>query len=432
MELNTFNEGLLEFLGQSPTPWHAVSNMAGMLEAAGFQCLREEEPWSLELGQGYYVVRNGSALVAFHTGRRPPAEAGWRMMGAHTDSPCLRVKPNPEIRRNGCLQLGVEVYGGALLNPWFDRDLSMAGRVTYEDDEGRRRDTLVDFRRPVAVIPSLAIHLDRDANSNRSINNQQHLPPVTLLTAEHPETDFDQLLAQQLRAEQPEINLRRILEHEICLYDTQTPAQVGLYGEFITAARLDNLLSCWLGVQSLLSADGSEPAIAVFNDHEEVGSMTAEGAQGPLLESVLQRWVSGEDRHRALSRSMMMSVDNAHAIHPNYPDRYDDAHGPIMNEGPVIKINRNQRYASSTRTSGLYRHLSDQLGVSCQTFVVRSDMGCGSTIGPLTAAGIGVSTLDVGVPQLAMHSIREMAGSRDAHSLYRVLRRYFELDSLWD
>ncbi|TDT43015.1 aspartyl aminopeptidase [Halospina denitrificans] len=431
MELNAFNQGLLAFLEASPTPYHAVSVMRELLDKAGFERLDETHAWNLESGKGYYVVRNDSALVAFRTGRNDPAETGWRMMGAHTDSPCLRVKPQPEIREHGCFQLGVEVYGGALLNPWFDRDLSIAGRVTVEDRDGQRRDTLVDFRKPIATIPSLAIHLDREANSGRSINAQTHLPPLVMLTGGKPEKSFRELLEQQLQAEQPDLSVRQVLDYELSLYDTQAPAITGLHDEFIASARLDNLLSCYLGLQALLEADGEQPSVAVFNDHEEVGSMTAEGAQGPFLETVLGRWVTGEDYHRAMAASMMMSVDNAHAIHPNYADRHDSRHGPLLNEGPVIKINNNQRYATSSRTSALYRHLSDQLGLSCQSFVVRSDMACGSTIGPLTAGNLGVKTLDIGVPQLAMHSIRELAGTQDAHNLYQVLKAYFGLDGLW-
>ena len=214
------------------------------------------------------------------------------------------------------------------------------------------------------------------------------------------------------------------------LYDTQPAAITGLHDEFIASARLDNLLSCYLGLQALLEADGEQPSVAVFNDHEEVGSMTAEGAQGPFLETVLGRWVTGEDYHRAMAASMMMSVDNAHAVHPNYADRHDSQHGPVMNEGPVIKINNSQRYATNSRTSALYRHLSEQLGLPCQSFVVRSDMACGSTIGPITATEVGVPTVDVGVPQWAMHSIRETAGTRDVGYLTDALTLFLNRKTL--
>jgi len=430
MKLAAFNEGLLDFLHASPTPYHAVANMAAALKQAGYQRLDESQPWELALGQGYYVTRNDSSIVAFHTGTTPPTESGWRMVGAHTDSPCLRVKPNPERQEKGCFQLGVEVYGGALLNPWFDRDLSIAGRVTYADSGGQRRDCLVDFRKPVAVIPSLAIHLDREANNSRSINAQNDLPPVMMLT-ETPGESFAAILQAQMQEEHPEQDVERILDYELSFYDTQPPALVGMNQDFITSARLDNLLSCYIGLQALLAADGRHPVVLACNDHEEVGSMSAEGAQGPFLSSVLSRWVGEPEYHRAMATSMMISADNAHAVHPNFADRHDSSHGPVMNQGPVIKINNNQRYASNSRTSALYRQLSEELGLPCQSFVVRSDMACGSTIGPLTAGNLGVKTLDIGVPQLAMHSVREMAGSRDGHALYQVLKGYFELDALW-
>lgn len=431
MELADFNQGLLDFLHASPTPYHAVANMAAALEQAGYQRLQESQPWDLALSQGYYVIRNDSALVAFHTGKRSPVEAGWRMLGAHTDSPCLRVKPNPERREKGCFQLGVEVYGGALLNPWFDRDLSIAGRVTGEDAEGRRQDQLVDFARPVAVLPSLAIHLDREANNSRSINAQKDLPPLMMLTEGRPEISFKDLLLEQLNRQYPHQPLTRVLDYDLSFYDCQPPALVGLEQEFITSARLDNLLSCYIGLQGLLAADAGQPVVLVCNDHEEVGSMSAEGAQGPFLTSVLSRWLSGSDYHRAMSASMMISADNAHAVHPNFADRHEASHGPVLNQGPVIKINNNQRYASNSRTAALYRQLSERLAVPCQSFVVRSDMACGSTIGPLTAANLGVKTLDIGVPQLAMHSIRELAGSLDGHRLFQVLRAYYAEAELW-
>ncbi|TVP53204.1 MAG: M18 family aminopeptidase [Halomonadaceae bacterium] len=431
MELAVFNQGLLDFLGASPTPYHAVAHMAAALDQAGYQRLHEAQPWDLSLSQGYYVIRNDSALVAFHTGKRSPVDAGWRMVGAHTDSPCLRVKPNPERREQGCFQLGVEVYGGALLSPWFDRDLSIAGRVTCEDQDGQRRDRLVDFARPVAVLPSLAIHLDRDVNNSRSINAQNDLPPLMMLTEGRPQVSFKDLLLQQLNQQYPDQGMARVLDYELSFYDTQAPALVGMEQEFITSARLDNLLSCYIGLQGLLAADGSQPMVLVCNDHEEVGSMSAEGAQGPFLTSVLSRWLTGSDYHRAMAASMMISADNAHAVHPNFADRHEASHGPILNQGPVIKINNNQRYASNSRTAALYRQLSEQLKLPCQSFVVRSDMACGSTIGPLTAANLGVKTLDIGVPQLAMHSIRELAGSLDGHRLFQVLRAYYDLPELW-
>ena len=422
MEHAEFNKDLLTFLDASPTPWHAVATMKKRLDAAGFEELDEREDWSLSAGQGYYVIRNGSSLIAFRTGQRDATEAGIRMVGAHTDSPCLKVKPNPEIRRKGFFQLGVEVYGGVLLNPWFDRNLSLAGRVTVLDEAGEVRDTLVDFRKPVAFIPSLAIHLDREANSNRTVNAQTDLPPVVMQVPESDTTSFADLLRQQIATESG-LKVRKVLGYELSFYDAQPASFVGLRDEFIASARLDNLLSCYIGLQSLLTASGDEPALLVCNDHEEVGSVSAEGAQGTFLSSILDRWC-GAGRARAIAHSMMVSADNAHGIHPNYMDRHDENHGPLLNQGPVIKINHNQRYATNSRSAAVYRHISDELGLPHQSFVVRSDMGCGSTIGPLTAGNLGVTTLDIGVPQFGMHSIREFIGTEDGYTLFRVLTEF--------
>ncbi|MDC0663525.1 M18 family aminopeptidase [Marinobacter sp. SS21] len=424
MEHQDFNQNLLTFLERSPTPWHAVARMAEQLDQAGFQRLDERDAWQLESSCGYYVVRNGSSLVAFRTGSGRPIERGIRMVGAHSDSPCLKVKPNPEIRRKGYFQLGVEMYGGVLLNPWFDRDLSLAGRVTYLDNAGQVADTLVDFRKPVAFIPSLAIHLDREANNSRSVNPQTDLPPILMQVPESDSTSFTDLLKAQIATESPGLEVDRVLGYELSFYDAQPPSIVGLRDEFIASARLDNLLSCYIGIQALLAGDGSEPSLFVCNDHEEVGSVSAEGAQGPFLSSVLERWCGNEDKTRIIARSMMISADNAHGIHPNYIDRHDANHGPVINQGPVIKVNHNQRYATNSRSAALYRHISDELGLPHQSFVVRSDMACGSTIGPLTAGMLGITTLDIGVPQFGMHSIRELAGARDSYTLYQVLRAF--------
>jgi len=430
MQQAKFNQSLLEFLGEATTPWHAVEAMTARLRKAGFKALKETDDWKLESNQAYYVVRNGSALIAFRTGASAlPDKQGIRMIGAHTDSPCLKVKPNPELRRKDYLQLGVEVYGGVLMNPWFDRDLSLAGRVTYRDAAGAVHDTLIDFRKPLAYIPSLAIHLDREANTGRTVNAQQHLPPVLLEGEEANDLLLSQLLLEQIKAEPPKAKPESILAYELCFYDTQPPALVGLREQFIASARLDNLLSCFIGMQALLHSAPDQPALLVCNDHEEVGSMSAEGAQGPFLQAVLDRWC-GPAKARTLARSMMISADNAHGIHPNYIDRHDENHGPILNKGPVIKVNHNQRYATNSRSAAVYRHISDELGLPHQTFVVRSDMGCGSTIGPLTAAALGVLTLDIGVPQWAMHSIREIAGSSDGFTLFKVLTRFYETEAL--
>ena len=421
-----FNKSLVEFLSESTTPFHAVKAMESRLAEAGFKALHEGDGWSVEAGGRYYVVRNGSSIIAWVMPEDAAEESGFRMVGAHTDSPCLKVKPTPEIHTNGYFQLGVEVYGGVLLNPWFDRDLSIAGRVSYRTLDGELAYALIDFEKAVAIIPSLAIHLDREANNERSINAQTYLPPILGQSEEKP--DFRALLKAQLEKDGVS-DVSQVFDYELCFYDTQKPGFVGLNDEFIASARLDNLLSCFIGLDALLNSDMTQGVLLVCNDHEEVGSMSAAGAQGPMLKQLLERIMpDAEARNRALSRSVMISADNAHGVHPNFTDKHDGNHGPIINDGAVIKINANQRYATNSETSTLYRHLAEQEEVPVQAFVVRSDMACGSTIGPITAAEIGVRTLDIGVPQFAMHSIRELAGSRDAYNLARVLRRFFDTE----
>ena len=420
MDMTLFNKGLLDFLQQSPTPFHAVAAMQTELDDQGFNKLEESASWG-ELQPGrYYVTRNDSSLIAFVVGSESVTETGLRLVGAHTDSPCLKVKPKPEINSQGYFQLGVEVYGGALLNPWFDRDLSLTGKVVYRNGDGKLCKTLVNFDRPVAIIPSLAIHLDREANKDRTINPQTDIPPVIFQAGDGRETDFRKLLADAF----VEID-GEVLEYDLFFYDCAQPSIVGLYDEFIASARLDNLLSCYTGLQSLLESDGSVTAILVCNDHEEVGSMSACGAQGPMLKDLLARLLPNQDqRSVVLANSLMVSADNAHGVHPNYSDKHDNNHGPVLNRGPVIKINGNQRYATSSETASLFRQLAQQVDAETQVFVNRTDLGCGSTIGPITAAEIGVATLDVGVPTFAMHSIRELAGVEDAHALYRVLSAF--------
>lgn len=418
---NQFLQRCIEFLDESVTPFHAVQAMASRLDAAGFQALNEADAWQMSPGNKYYVCRNDSSIIAFVYGKADPLEHGVRMLGAHTDSPCLKVKPQPDLHQHGYAQLGVEVYGGVLLNPWFDRDLSLAGRVSYSDEKQELQSALIDFKRPVATIPSLAIHLDRGVNDKRSVNPQTDMPPVLSLTDEP--LEFQKLLREELLKQQTELKIDQILDFEISCYDCQGAEQIGLNGDFLASARLDNLLSCFIGLESLLEADGEQSALLVCNDHEEVGSASACGAQGPMLASFLERvWPAITPREQLINRSVMISADNAHGIHPNFPAKHDGNHGPKLNAGPVIKINANQRYASNSETSGLFKLLAEDLPV--QTFVTRADMGCGSTIGPITATEIGVRTVDVGVPTFGMHSIRELAGSEDCYTMYRIFNRF--------
>jgi len=430
MEQPQLNQALCNFLNNSPTPFHAVANMAEQLEGGGFLRLDEAASWKLQAPGKYFVTRNNSSLIAFQLTDSTSLEHGLRMVGSHTDSPCLKLKPQPELTRLGYVQLGVEVYGGALLGPWFDRDLSIAGRVNYQDSQLHLRSCLIDFKRPVAVIPSLAIHLDREVNQKRSINPQTDLPPL-IFQQKAEGVDIRAILADQIRLQCPEADVQNVLDFELSLYDVNPPALVGLKEEFIASARLDNLLSCYIGLQSLLDSTGQANKLLVFTDHEEVGSATAAGASGNFLTSVISRINeqlfegTNESMHRLLNRSFFISVDNAHGIHPNFADKHDSKHGPLLNAGPVIKFNVNQRYATNSETSAYFRKLCAEVDVPLQSFVVRSDMGCGSTIGPLIATELGLPTLDIGVPTFAMHSIRELAGSKDTLFLKRALTHFF-------
>jgi len=418
------NQGLIDFLKASPTPFHATASLAQRLEAAGYTRLDERDTWAIVPGERYYLTRNDSSIIAWRMGRHSPLIGGIRLVGAHTDSPCLRVKPQPELQRQGFWQLGVEVYGGALLAPWFDRDLSLAGRVTYRRD-GKVESQLVDFRAPIAIIPNLAIHLNRDANLGWEINKQTELPPILAQVAGDERPDFRALLTDQL-AREHDLNADVVLDYELSFYDTQPAALIGLHGDFIAGARLDNLLSCYAGLQALLRADGEETCLLICTDHEEVGSSSACGADGPMLEQTLQRLLpDGDDYVRTIQRSLLVSADNAHGVHPNYPEKHDGNHGPKLNAGPVIKVNSNQRYATNSESAGFFRHLCMAEEVPVQSFVVRSDMACGSTIGPITASHLGVRTVDIGLPTFAMHSIRELAGSHDLAHLVKVLEAFY-------
>lgn len=429
MNKSTFNQSLLSFLHSSPTPFHAVSSMKSRLKEAGYQELKENDNWSIQAGGRYFVARNESSIIAFTTPTLDFGGNGWRMIGAHTDSPCLKLKPNASVKRSGYQQLGVEVYGGVLLHTWLDRDLSVAGRVTLKTKSGEVVSRLVDFQNPIAVVPNLAIHLNREVNSGFSVNPQEEALPVLGLEQEN--IDWHQCLISQLNKQYPELAVDKVLDAELSLYDTQAPAVVGINQSFICSARLDNLLSCYVGLSSLLESGDERPSMLICTDHEEVGSLSACGANGPFLEDVLRRLSPEQEEYvKAIRHSMLVSADNAHALHPNYAAKHDKWHAPLVNSGAVIKINNNQRYATTSETSAIYRNLAAEEGVEVQTFVVRSDMACGSTIGPITSGEIGVATLDIGLPTFGMHSIRELAGSDDAYGLYRVLNRFLKLKTL--
>ena len=428
MKLTTLNKQLLKFLDSSPTAFHACANIEAALLNAGFDKLVETESWNIKASKSYFVTRNDSSIIAFRMPKAPTTN-GFRMVGAHTDSPCLKLKPNSLYQSHGYWQLGVEVYGGVLLNPWFDRDLSLAGRVTMKRRDGGLWNTLVDFQDPIAIIPSLAIHLDREANKSRSINAQTYIPPILALAEKS--LTLEDLLIKQLQADGHDKKDINIIDYELALYPTEKASKVGLNQEFIASARLDNLLSCFTACRSIADTSATTNQLIVCNDHEEVGSGSSSGARGTFLQDVLNRLMpTDEERIQSIAKSMLISTDNAHGVHPNFADKHDSRHGPLLNAGPVIKVNSNQAYATNSETAALFKLAAKAADVSTQSFVTRTDMGCGSTIGPLTATAIGVRTVDVGVPTFAMHSIRELAGSEDAHSLYRALRAFYEMDEL--
>ncbi len=417
-------DGLLQFLAESVTPFHAVAAMSKRLIEAGFEELSQFHFKNLTSGRGYFATKQGSSLIALRVGAGDPSK-GLRLVGAHTDSPNLSVKPNPVRFSSGCVQLGVDVYGGALLNPWFDRDLSMAGRVSFLSPSGIIDSTLFDTKRPVAVIPSLAIHLDREANKQRTINYQKHIVPIIMLS-EKSSFDIREWLTKQLR-DVEDIECAEVLDYELSLYDSHAPNLIGLRNEFIASARLDNLISCYTGMLALIEASNSEWSMLVTNDHEEVGSASSIGAQGPMLTDALAAIAPELKVNQDMrSTSWMISVDNAHAIHPNYPERHDDQHSPTLGGGPVIKINRNQRYATSGDGAARVRLLARRAEVKVQPFVMRSDLACGSTIGPIIATETGIDTTDVGVPTLGMHSIRELASVEDIPALLSLLTAFYQ------
>lgn len=424
---------LLQFIDASPTPFHAVAEAARRLEESGFTRLREEDAWTLAPGGKHYVTRNGSTLIAFVVGTGAPAEHGFRLVGAHTDSPNLRLKPQPEHGREGYRQLGVEVYGGVLLHTWFDRDLSLAGRVLVAGEPEPR---LLNLRRPVARIPNIAIHLNREVNDKGFVvNKQTHLPPVVGLEPPAGEGEkpsplwFRELLAAELG-----VAAGAVESFDLMFHDAIPCVASGFAEELIHAPRLDNLGSSHAALEALRAASTtSTPAtrgIALY-DNEECGSESAEGAASPFLAAVLERVAlatgggSREDLHRAMARSHFVSADMAHAVHPHHADRHEPQHMPRLNAGPVIKINSNLRYATNGATQAYFERLCREADVPVQRFVSRTDMPCGTTIGPITAARLGIPTVDVGNPMLSMHSIREMAGSHDHPLMIKALTRHF-------
>lgn len=407
-------DGLCAYVDASPSPFHAVETSAEQLGAAGFRRLDEADEWPRERGR-FFTVRGGS-LVAWSTEHADGADSPMRVVGAHTDSPNLRIKPRPDLARAGWQMLGVEVYGGALVNSWLDRDLGLSGRVTVRDGD-RLVPRLLRVDDPILRVSQLAIHLDRSVrDEGLKLNPQQHLTPHWGL-GDRP-GDFQAYLAEQVGT-----STEDVLGWDLMTHDVTPSRRIGRDRELVAAARLDNLATSYAGTRALVAAadaPSAEPAtrVIVLFDHEEVGSMSERGAFSQLFPTVVERIVGqlggGRDAlHRALASTVIASGDMAHATHPNYAERHEPQHTIAMNGGPVLKVNTNLRYATDSLGAAAFRAAADQAGVPLQEFVTRSDLPCGSTVGPMTAAATGATTVDFGAPTLSMHSIRELAGASD-------------------
>ena len=413
-------DDLLAYLRASPTPFHAVDQARRRLEAHGFRALDEAEPWDRLTAGAYTVTSSGSNLFAFVLPEAAEHRRRFCLVGAHTDSPNLRIKPSAEYVHEGYAQVGVEVYGGALLNSWLDRDLGVAGRVIVRDDRGALDSRLVCLERPLLRVPQLAIHLDREVNDKGLVlNRQDHLSPVLGLAA-----GGAPLAA--LIAEAAGVAADRVVASDLMLFDVTPPVRGGAAGELIFSARLDNLAMCHAAVTAIaqVTRPSAIPVIALF-DHEEVGSGSAAGAASAVLPRILERLAgSREAFHQACARSTCVSADMAHAVHPNYAGRHEPRHRPQLNGGPVIKTNTQQRYATSAATAAMFAELCRAEDVAVQHYVHRTDQPCGTTIGPITSTLLGIATVDVGNPMLSMHSARELGGARDPEVMTRVLARY--------
>ncbi|RFU30592.1 hypothetical protein B7463_g5733, partial [Scytalidium lignicola] len=483
----------LDFVNASPTPYHAVQSAIKRLTAAGFQEIKERDSWSSSLRPGgkYYLTRNGSSIVAFAIGQKWKSGNPIAMVGAHTDSPCLRIKPVSKKSGAGFLQVGVETYGGGIWHTWFDRDLSIAGRAMVKDQNGDFAQRLVKVDRPILRIPTLAIHLDRSTNFDP--NKENELFPIAGMVAAElnrtgakegdekqkdssgPFKPLSELTERhhpyivELIAAHAEVAPEDVIDFEMILYDTQKSCLGGLNEELIFSARLDNLNMTYCSIEGLIESLKSETALINDNcirlvtcfDHEEIGSTSAHGAASNLLPAVLRRLSVLPAHHdsnssdqsyekiprevdldiatayeQTLSTSFLISADMAHSVNPNYAHKYESDHRPEMNKGPVIKVNANQRYATNSPGIVLLQEVARRakpsqdsktpLGVPLQLFVVRNDSSCGSTIGPMLAAALGTRTLDLGNPQLSMHSIRETGGAYDVEHAIRLFDSFFE------
>ncbi|WP_395294985.1 M18 family aminopeptidase [Kitasatospora hibisci] len=420
-------DDLIAFLGTSPSPYHAVASAAERLEKAGFRQVAETDAWDASAG-GRYLVRGG-ALIAWYVPEGASPETPFRVVGTHTDSPNLRVKPLPDTGSAGWRQVAVEIYGGVPLNTWLDRDLGLSGRLALRDGSVR----LVQLDEPLLRVPQLAIHLDRQVNEGMKLDKQRHLTPIWGLGPVD-EGGLIEYVAQRAGVEAADVAGWDLMTH-----DVQPASYLGRDRELLAGPRLDNLLSVHAATAALAAVataagGGAEvpyiPVLAAF-DHEETGSESDTGAQSPLLGNVLERTVharggSREDRARALAGTVCLSSDMGHAVHPNYSERHEPGHHPMPNGGPILKVNVNNRYATDGVGRAVFAAACDKAGVPWQTFVSNNAMPCGTTIGPITAARLGIATVDCGIAALSMHSARELCGAEDPYLLASAIKAFLE------
>lgn len=430
--INRNARSLMEFLDKSPVNFYAVRTVAERLDSEGFTRLDSRDAWQLKPGGKYYMVKNGTAIFGFTVASEPIASAGFRIIAAHSDSPCFRVKPNPEMLSDGgVVKLNVEVYGGPILYTWFDRPLSLAGRVVMRSDDPLHPESkLIKFDRPLLTIPHLAIHFNRSVNEGNRISAQKDMLPVAAIVKEAAEKDG---LLLGLIAEAAGCSTDDILDFDLSLYDTTPACLVGMNNEFVTSGRLDNLSMVHAAMEALVSAQaGKQTCVMAIFDNEETGSGTKQGAASPILADLLRRITDSfggtrEDFVRAVENSFMVSADNAHAYHPNYGEKYDPTNHPVPGGGPVIKINARCKYMTDADSAAVFRHICEKAGVPVQYFVNHSDVAGGSTLGNILTSQLPLRGVDMGEAIWAMHSVRETAAAIDHTYSIKAFSTFFNL-----
>jgi len=427
-----FAEDLIDFTYASPSPYQAVRNIKAALLRKGYKQLFRGDSWRLEKGEKYFVTKNSSSIVSFITGTGDVAENGFRIICAHTDAPGLKLKPQPEmIAQNSYLKLNVEVYGGVILSTWLDRPLSMAGRITLRSDNPLKPDVkYMNIRKPLLIIPSLAIHLNRDINENKQYKRQiDMLPLMQLADDKFEKKDYiKQVIAEHINAEAEEI-----LDFDIFLYEYEKGCLTGAKNEFISSPKMDDLAMVHAGVEALLSVDGAiATQVMVCFDNEEVGSQTKQGAGSPFLKDILERvtWAFNDETDafvRAKANSFGISADMAHAVHPNHPEKHDPVLRPVLNGGPVIKYSAAQKYTTDSVSAGMFTMLCNKVGIPFQQLANHSDMHGGSTLGNVLTRSLDINMTDMGNPMLAMHSVRELGGVIDHYYIKTVFEEFYKV-----